>query len=750
MSNRQGYFPLSSLCCLIWICLDVLFCTASIMHLCTISVDRFFSLAFPMRFGRNKTSRRVFLKIGLVWFLSLSTSLPLCLMYLKNHDSVMVNGTCQIPDPVYKLVGSIICFYIPLFVMLLTYCLTIRLLAKKSHNLDGMSQPQTPGWASIWLGQSSAFERRRTWRQLLRPNSSAVTQAQSANSTDTELSTLDTHELWLTESNTPEHAATTVTALQQFGAEMLKLSRGLESVASSSTTCSPTKSEFSSSNHFTGNSPQHYVTNKQSSQQQSHLQHHQQQQQHLSGEHQQIPTAALAAAAADSPLLLRSTSLRRSARRGRKRSLSPSCKAQRSMMPCKNRRRYSTATQGIREVRPDTPPPQRRNRFNSLPKNALLFLSRQNSQATTSTDCDASPAKGHSDSDVEQINKSHYQRVSEKQIELPPVCTCPYFGDRPLQNCVKPAEVKIISTTFKVTNAMDIESLLNPPEEELSSILVTSTANGNGTVSRLSPNSAAHMNSNNTGSSLTVHSSDGSTTGYLSVGAPPGTPCPGRRKLSISKTASVVMWDASRHRRRGSSFGSARTTLLLTPTKTGSALTSSSSATPLQRSATLRSHNNMNYLHASASAGDSTTNTIDLSRLRPQFRTPHSSPCQLQRNQTVRSHHSRNSSVISRNSSRHGRIIKLEQKATKVLGVVFFTFVILWSPFFVLNLLPTICGDCENRIAHWVFDVVTWLGYASSMVNPIFYTTFNEVFRKAFKKVLLCRYSSSSSWNPSM
>lgn len=38
-----------------------------------------------------------------------------------------------------------------------------------------------------------------------------------------------------------------MTALQQFGAEMLKLSRGLESVASSST-ASPTKSDLSSGN----------------------------------------------------------------------------------------------------------------------------------------------------------------------------------------------------------------------------------------------------------------------------------------------------------------------------------------------------------------------------------------------------------------------------------------------------------------------------------------------------------------------
>ena len=128
-------------------------------------------------------------------------------------------------------------------------------------------------------------------------------------------------------------------------------------------------------------------------------------------------------------------------------------------------------------------------------------------------------------------------------------------------------------------------------------------------------------------------------------------------------------------------------------------------------------------------------------------RYPAGSGGSLSRTNTVRSHHSRNSSVMSRTSSRHGRIIRLEQKATKVLGVVFFTFVILWAPFFVLNLVPTVCGaDCERNIHQSVFDCATWLGYASSMVNPIFYTIFNKVFRQAFKKVLLCQYKSKA-WN---
>ena len=94
----------------------------------------------------------------------------------------------------------------------------------------------------------------------------------------------------------------------------------------------------------------------------------------------------------------------------------------------------------------------------------------------------------------------------------------------------------------------------------------------------------------------------------------------------------------------------------------------------------------------------------------------------------------------SRNSSRHGRIIMLEQKATKVLGIVFFTFVILWSPFFVLNLLPVLCERCDRNLNKTVIDIVTWLGYASSTINPIFYTIFNQVFRQTFANLLLCRY----------
>lgn len=83
-------------------------------------------------------------------------------------------------------------------------------------------------------------DRRGTWRRLLLATKgglvggggsrSATPQhgQHSATSTDTELTTLDTHELWIQES---EPTPCTMSALHQFGAEMLKLSRGLEAAA---------------------------------------------------------------------------------------------------------------------------------------------------------------------------------------------------------------------------------------------------------------------------------------------------------------------------------------------------------------------------------------------------------------------------------------------------------------------------------------------------------------------------------------
>ncbi|XP_076228617.1 5-hydroxytryptamine receptor 2B isoform X2 [Nomia melanderi] len=602
----RGYFPLPSVYCLVWICLDVLFCTASIMHLCTISVDRYLSLRYPMKFGRNKTRRRVILKIIFVWILSIAMSLPLSLMYSKDDDSVLVDGACQIPDPLYKLIGSIICFYIPLGVMLLTYALTVRLLAEQRQNIGGT----TPGgWSSGWLGGPQGpplggLERRGTWKRFLlnkgSGGSGGTPQHTSGTSTDTELTTLDSHELWLPESELPPSA---MSALHAFGAEMLKLSRGLEGIGSPG---SPTPAGTPRS------TPQHLV------------QHHHQQQhpshrcsyRHGSGE-----SGASSVSGSRTSLSMQED---------------PS-----SPTPWKHRRRASTFNEAHLERAESGSPKTLRKRSFSFHEQPVF------SRAVTSR-------KDSSNEDAGQRKPAEKQ---DGELSLPPPCTCPYFGESSRRQPPQPtSEIVIVSSdTMKPITGKSFEGNI--------------------------------LKGNNSGR---IESS---------------------RSYELN---SVVTW---RGGRRGSSLGCTRTALL------------STKAIPIRRAATMRAHN------GAASIGSKPSSNS-------------SSPCLHRYSSQVRSHHSRTSSVVSRNSSRHGRIIQLEQKATKVLGVVFFTFVILWAPFFVLNLIPAVCPDCERQIDHTIFDLATWLGYASSMVNPIFYTIFNKVFRQAFKKVLLCRYRNQP-WRPS-
>uniref|UniRef100_A0A8B9LTV4 5-hydroxytryptamine receptor 2A n=1 Tax=Astyanax mexicanus TaxID=7994 RepID=A0A8B9LTV4_ASTMX len=85
--------------------------------------------------------------------------------------------------------------------------------------------------------------------------------------------------------------------------------------------------------------------------------------------------------------------------------------------------------------------------------------------------------------------------------------------------------------------------------------------------------------------------------------------------------------------------------------------------------------------------------------------------------------------------------ISNEQKASKVLGVVFFLFVIMWCPFFVTNVLLVVCNSaCDPSLMIGLLNVFVWVGYLSSAVNPLIYTLFNKTYRAAFARYLRCRY----------
>lgn len=85
--------------------------------------------------------------------------------------------------------------------------------------------------------------------------------------------------------------------------------------------------------------------------------------------------------------------------------------------------------------------------------------------------------------------------------------------------------------------------------------------------------------------------------------------------------------------------------------------------------------------------------------------------------------------------------ISNEQKASKVLGIVFFLFVVMWCPFFITNVMAVFCKDsCSDAVIEGLLNIFVWIGYLSSAVNPLVYTLFNKTYRSAFSRYIQCRY----------
>uniref|UniRef100_A0A8C5I9V8 Dopamine receptor D2 n=1 Tax=Junco hyemalis TaxID=40217 RepID=A0A8C5I9V8_JUNHY len=112
-----GEWRFSRIHCDIFVTLDVMMCTASILNLCAISIDRYTAVAMPMLYNtRYSSKRRVTVMIAVVWVLSFAISCPL-LFGLNNTDE----KECIIGNPAFVVYSSIVSFYVPFMVTLLVY-----------------------------------------------------------------------------------------------------------------------------------------------------------------------------------------------------------------------------------------------------------------------------------------------------------------------------------------------------------------------------------------------------------------------------------------------------------------------------------------------------------------------------------------------------------------------------------------------------------------------------------------------------
>ncbi|KAI4902087.1 hypothetical protein NFI96_014703 [Prochilodus magdalenae] len=134
-------WPLPEFLCPIWLFLDVLFSTASIMHLCAISLDRYIAIKKPIQHSQYKSRAKALAKIALVWLISIGIAVPIPIKGLKDHPNNITfnsNRTCLLTPGSFgefKVFGSLAAFFIPLMIMMIIYLLTIQVLRKKAYLL---------------------------------------------------------------------------------------------------------------------------------------------------------------------------------------------------------------------------------------------------------------------------------------------------------------------------------------------------------------------------------------------------------------------------------------------------------------------------------------------------------------------------------------------------------------------------------------------------------------------------------------
>lgn len=136
-------WPLGPLFCNFYISMDVLLCTASILTLLAISVDRYLAVTLPLRYASVVLPWRVAVAMASVWTVSVAVSfLPIQMGWntingtVQNYGTLASDRKCRFElNRPYVLTVSILTFYLPLVAMCWTYLQILRIARAQARRI---------------------------------------------------------------------------------------------------------------------------------------------------------------------------------------------------------------------------------------------------------------------------------------------------------------------------------------------------------------------------------------------------------------------------------------------------------------------------------------------------------------------------------------------------------------------------------------------------------------------------------------
>ncbi|XP_017468915.1 PREDICTED: putative tyramine receptor 2 [Rhagoletis zephyria] len=134
-----GSWRLGWVLCDIWISLDVLLCTASILSLCAISVDRYLAVTQPLTYSRKRRSKRLaFCMILIVWVLALAITCPPMLGWYEPGRRDL-NECRYNQNEGYVIFSAMGSFFIPMAVMIYVYARISCVVASRHDHMADIS-----------------------------------------------------------------------------------------------------------------------------------------------------------------------------------------------------------------------------------------------------------------------------------------------------------------------------------------------------------------------------------------------------------------------------------------------------------------------------------------------------------------------------------------------------------------------------------------------------------------------------------
>uniref|UniRef100_A0A3Q0S0D8 G-protein coupled receptors family 1 profile domain-containing protein n=1 Tax=Amphilophus citrinellus TaxID=61819 RepID=A0A3Q0S0D8_AMPCI len=137
----MGYWYFGSTWCSFYLALDVLFCTSSIVHLCAISLDRYWSVTKAVSYNRKRTPRRIKTMISIVWLISIVISSPPLLMAHKedletHQENDTLTQECLLNNQTWYILSScLVSFFAPGVIMILVYCKIYRVAKQRASTV---------------------------------------------------------------------------------------------------------------------------------------------------------------------------------------------------------------------------------------------------------------------------------------------------------------------------------------------------------------------------------------------------------------------------------------------------------------------------------------------------------------------------------------------------------------------------------------------------------------------------------------